>query len=81
MVKHNFKVGDTIKTVSKAITNENGDGPGVGFQPNKILTISKICTYTNEIIAFFYNHEDGIRWTENTSNFYLVNQQNTYELW
>ena len=78
MVKHNFKVGDTVITVPKELINNKRENAGAGFIPNKTLVIETIDNYSSEIIVFFKNHQNGIKWTPEAQNFYLKRQ--IYEL-
>jgi len=79
MVKHNFKIGDVIKTSKKPYNKDFGEG--LGYVSNKILTITKIENYDNCIIAFFKKQANGIRWNETHPNFSLLNNNKIYELW
>lgn len=79
MVEHNFKVGDTIKTVSHPYETEFQVGGG--YKPDITLTICDINQYSNYIVVFFKESFYGIRWSETHPNFYLINYNKIYELW
>lgn len=79
MVKHNFKIGDVVKTSEKPYNKYFIAGSG--YVSNKILTIEEINNYSDYIIAFFKEQRNGIIWNETHPNFSLLNNNKTYELW
>lgn len=79
LVKHNFKIGDVVKTVNEPYTKDFD--PGMGYSSNSTLTIKRIDEYDTRIVAFFEETHGGIRWSETHPNFYLLNKQNIYECW
>ena len=80
LVKHNFKIGDIVKTVDKPY--EKDFKAGIGYTRNTVLTIIQIDEYNDYIVAFFKEScGGGIRWSETHPNFYLLNKQNIYECW